>query len=1011
MLYRIIDRPVSVSMLLISLLVLGLVSLRFMPVSIIPEIDVPEINIQIDNATLSSSEMDALVLKPLRARLQQIDGLEDLRTEARDGSGRILLYFSPGANTDYLSIEVNEKIDRTLPDLPSGLMRPKVLRCGFSDIPAFYLNLTLKGGGVYDDNRFAELSDYASSVIAKRIEQLEEVAMVDLSGMLNQEILIKPDLDALSRLGLSLNRFEELVKSANIRLGTLYIHDGEYRYNVRFVSYPRSADDLADIHFTVDGKILKLCDIASVSIHPCKPLGLVRSGSDRAITMAVIKHNSARMAELRKQIENLLSDFSEDYPEISFSLIRDQTALLDYSINSLLHNILFGVILALIIIFLFMRDFKSPLLVALTIPTALIISMLILKTIGIGINILSLSGLIIGVGMMVDNSIILVDNITARWQRGEDIREAVLSGTSEVRGAMLSSVLTTCAVFVPLLFVSGMAGALFHDQAISIAVVLLIAWLVTVTIIPVYYYQWYKRSGSFISNRFLQHFNIDKASERSDQFLMRFFIKHNWVCWFLLAISFVGALLLFIIIDKQKLPPITYTETILHINWNEPVSLDENDSRILKVETVVADALQLTSYVGSQGFVHGSSNQQGICESSVFLSFKSEESMEAAKAKISSFLLHTYPLASFSWELSGNIFESVFADKEAPIVAHLRPTAPSLLNPKDIRDILSELSISLPDVNIPAVPVKTDVVYVANNELMMLYGVSFSSLLDALKTALGQNILFEMAQGGRSTPVVLDSGKSDLKAIFENTAVHSDAGIDIPVALLMRQTTREDLKVLTAGIEGNYYPVPINVKSSAAHPVMSKIEQVISDADGFDLSFSGSWFSTMRMTKEMTIVIIIAVILLYLILAAQFESLLQPVIILSEIIIDIFFCLFFLYIAGIGINIMSLIGLVVVCGIVINDSILKIDTINQLRKNGLSLEQSVMVASHRRVKAIIMTSLTTILSIVPTLSRGNMGADLQFPMSVVIIVGMMVGTFISLFVVPALYYAIYNGKG
>lgn len=224
----------------------------------------------------------------------------------------------------------------------------------------------------------------------------------------------------------------------------------------------------------------------------------------------------------------------------------------------------------------------------------------------------------------------------------------------------------------------------------------------------------------------------------------------------------------------------------------------------------------------------------------------------------------------------------------------------------------------------------------------------------------------------------------------------------------MRQSYAEDFKTVVSGAEGNYYPLSIDADSRDVPMLMDAVRDVVGSDDDFELSFSGSWFSNRKMVSELLLVLLIALSLLFLILASQFESLLQPLIILSEVLIDIFASLTVLWIMGLSINLMSLIGLVVVSGIVINDSILKIDTINRMRAAGYSLRNAVVEAGSRRMKAIIMTSLTTILAVLPFLSRGNMGDDLQYPMSIVIIVGMSVGTLVSLFVLPALYYSLYS---
>jgi len=1015
MLKRLIERPVAVTMVLLVIIVLGIAGLRLLPVSLIPDIDVPVVTVQAESAGMSAREMDESVLKPLRQQLIQINGLQDIVTEAKDGSGTISLTFSHGSDMDYLFIEANEKVDRSMSSLPD-IPRPKVLKSSATDIPAFYINMTSANGGTVRKNRsemfpvpedFVKMSSFASEVVAKRLEQLDEVAMVDISGAVAKEILIIPDIEALKSAGIGLEQFEAIVRSANVRLGSLVIRDGEYRYNVKFVSYAEDRQDIENLYFKAGDKLMQVKDVAEVIEHPARRTGLVRSDGRPAVSMAVIKQNSARMSELKKATGDLLEHFKTDYPEVEFTVTRDQTQLLDYSISSLVKNIIFGILLAVIVIFLFMKDFRSPVLVAMTIPSALIFSMLIFYIIGLSINIISLSGLILGVGMMVDNTIILVDNITGHWNRGKSLGDAVVDGTKEVTGPMLSSVLTTCAVFIPLIFVSGIAGAIFYDQAMSITVVLLASYVVTVTVVPVYYYVWYRKSGSFRPNRLLERISPDRAAVKADGVIMSWFLRHRMFSWVLLAVSLLGSAVLFLTMQKEKLPPMTSSERILEIDWNEPLSAEQNETRIDRVENVVRDAVQVTSFVGVQQFLLGHCSDNGISQASVYLKYSDEKSLEEAMERAGNFIENEYPSANFEFNAAGNIFETVFADNEAPLLARLRPVSSPVLMPDAVAGVVDGIARALPGISLPRVPVKTDILFVADAERMALYGVSYSNLVNSLRSSLDQNRLFDIVQGNRSVPVVLGTGSNDLGGILENTFVQA-GNADIPASELMRRTYIEDFKTIVSGAEGNYYPLPLDIRQADVPAAMSAIRSAVQEDGNFEVSFSGSYFTGREMTKDMIIVLIIAVVLLYLILASQFESLLQPLIILSEVVIDIFVCLFFLRCAGMSINLISMIGLVVICGIVINDSILKIDTINKLRASGLNIEEAIMTASGRRLKAILMTSLTTILSVLPFLVRGNMGADLQYPMSVVIIVGMVFGTAVSLFVVPALYYSLYS---
>ena len=715
------------------------------------------------------------------------------------------------------------------------------------------------------------------------------------------------------------------------------------------------------------------------------------------------------MSSLKSKMSELSEQLEKDYPQIDFKVMRDQTELLEYSINNLLQNIIVGIILACVIIFLFMQDFRSPALVALTIPTALIFSMLVFHVMGMTINIISLSGLILGVGMIVDNTIVLTDNITARWQRGDDLRTAVLSGTAEVRRPMLSSVLTTCAVFIPLIFVSGIAGAMFYDEAMSVTIILLTAYLVTIIVMPVYYWTWYKKLPAFKPNPLLSRFSLHGFMKLYENILTWLF-RHRWAGWAIFGFSVVGIFLCFAFMERTKLPEISYSDTLVRVDWNAPLSLEQNTERVAALEGAVSDlAEQVTSMVGMQQFILSHDSENDVSGATMYLKCKDARTLGKMKDRIASELASRWPDAAFSFESSGNIFDMVFSEVEPELVARLRPVSVPWVEIGRLERLLAEIRVAEPDLEIPEPNLKRNILYVADPEKMALYGVTLNSLLVALKNCLNENELFTIVQGNRSLPVVMGVDRRGIKAIIEGNFIKA-GDKEIPVSALMQQTWEQGLKSIVCGAEGVYYPLKLELEGKNAKETMQGISDVVRRNGDFEASYSGAYFSNKKMVEELALVLFIAVILLYLILASQFESLMQPFIILSEIIIDIFFSLLVLWICGVSINLMSMIGLVVVCGIVINDSILKIDTINKLRKDGMALEHSIYEAGHRRLKAIVMTSLTTILSVCPFLTRGSMGDDLQFPMALVIIAGMTIGTLVSLFLVPVVYYDVYRKK-
>ena len=1017
MLRRLLERPIAVTMVAIVLLILGVVSIKRLPVSLTPDVDAPYITVQIPASGLSARQLGESILTPLRQQLIQVSHLKDIRSEAHEGSGTIYLTFEQGSNIDYLFIEVNEKIDRCISSLPRDLERPKVIKASATDIPAFYINLSLakesevaSSDPLYPvSDEFSQLSRFATQVITKRIEQLAEVAMVDVSGTVTREILVIPDQAKLQQAGIQISTVESALRNIDVSLGNLTIRDGEYQYNVKFNTITGEKREIEELYLKINGRLFQLKELADVVEHPRKRQGMVVADGRDAITLAVVKQSDARMSDLKKALERQMKQFHKDYPNIEFRITRDQTELLDYSINNLVQNILAGVVLACIIILLFMRDLRSPLLVNLTIPVTLVVSLLVFYIMGISINIISLSGLVLGVGMMVDNSIIVVDNITARWGRGQLLSDAVVKGTKEVVAPMLSSVLTTCSVFIPLIFVSGMAGALFYDQAMAVTITLLVSYGVAVVLLPVYYHWIYRNQPSFRPTKWLERFSFEGLENKYEK-LLKWLFRRRAIVWAIYAVCIVGLVGLFFVVEKERLPKMTYSDTLVNIDWNDRISAEENARRTKAVVTALGEKVeQSTIMAGIQQFVLSHTPETGISEATVYLKMQSPDDLAPAKQQIEDYIRQHYPSARLSFSSSGNIFDMIFADKEAKLTARLRSTTGRANDTEHLQSLIRRIREALPDEAIESVALQEDILYVAKPELMALYGVSYGSLLTALRNALNENMLFVISSGDESLPVVVGDNVPDLEHLLDNTFVRA-GGVDMPVGEFMQQTRTRDLKSIVAGAEGDYYPLDLNPSSRNINSVMRTIRECVNEQGGFEVSFSGSHFSNRDMVLELVGVLVVALLLLFFILAAQFESMIQPWIILSEIVIDLFFSILILWVFGQTLNIMSMIGLIVVCGIVINDSILKIDTINTLRREGVELKRAIMTAGRRRLKAIIMTSLTTILAVVPFLAKGDMGSDLQYPMSLVIIGGMVVGTLISVLFIPLAYYEIYKPR-
>lgn len=1054
MLKNLLHRPIAVTMILIATVAIGVLSLVYIPVSLMPQIDIPRITVQCVKTGASVTEIEQQMINPLRQQLSQVAGLKDIESQSRIDAGTITMTFEPGADMDILFIEVNEKIDRAMNSLPKDMERPKIIKASAMDIPAFYVDVyykdkaakakddrsKLSGNGADADvqeannMKLAQLSKLVRNVISRRIEQLQQVAMVDISGTVGSEIQCVPDMEKLETIGMSVGDIENAIKSNDIVLGALNVVSGIYRYTIHFDAQILNKEDIENIYLRHQGRMMQLKDVCQVIEKPAVRNGVVKHNDKDAISIAVIKQNDAQMEDLQDNINALLNDMKTDYPEVEFMVTRDQTQLLTYSIGNLEWNLVLAAVLACIILFVFKRSWRTPLLIIISIPLSLILTLLCFYVLGISLNIISLSGLILGVGMIVDNAIIVIDNMKDYVQRGdgnEGFDVFIVKRVKEVFFPMLSSVLTTCSVFLPLIFLSGTAGALFYDQAMGVTIALFVSLVVASLVVPVYYYALFKKKHRKVTAKCGTQ-NISSPLANIDAVLFARYAKvEKWTLrnGRLCIGGFFGALLLiavvFQFIKKEKMPEVAHDDVLINVDWNAGISIDENVRRVNDALNAVKGHIATsTSMVGAQEFILSHTKDITSSEAIIYVRGYSEDGVDSIKKEFEAYVTKYHPDAKVEYEISGNIFDLIFQTDKSDLEIHLsRPEGgrPNVTESKLYADSLKGM---FGDIAFITVPTEMNLQYVANPEMMAYYNVSYGQLYSRLREMVGKSQVYEIASGAQSVPVVVGSDiKKDADDIMAGY-VKNNNGVDVPISYLVNVAKVENYKRLFAGTEDEYYPIKVDeIQDRDAEKIMDKCEEL----NSLRSSFHGDYFDSREMIYELSVILLVAVMLLYFILAAQFESLVQPLIILSEIVLDVSVVMLILWLLGESLNIMSMIGIVVMSGIIINDSILKVDTINrelrmkmkteelrmkneELTIKNYSLIKSIMIAGQRRLTPIIMTSLTTILALLPVLHKGDMGSALQYPLSLSLIIGMVVGTSVSLFFVPLVYFLIYRKK-
>ncbi len=1014
-----LQRPVAVLMVFLACVIIGIITYATLPVSLLPDIAIPEITVQITGDNMSARELENTAVKPVRRQLMQTGKLRDIRSETRDGSAIIRLKFDYGTHTDLAFIEVNEKIDAAMNNLPRDFRRPRVIKASAADIPVFYLNLTLKDDKPYtatDEQKFLDLSEFADNIVKRRIEQLSEVAMADMTGLMHRHVQIVPDIDKLKSASINLNDIERTLAANNIEPGSMIVRDGYYEYNIKFSSLLRTPDDVRNIYLRKDERIFQLKDLAKINVVRQAETGLSLINGKRAVTLGIIKQADETMKNLKNSLGETITDLERSYPDVEFTINRNQTELLDYTISNLKENLSLGFLLVFIVALLFLGDAQSPIVIGISMVTSLVTSFIFFYLFGQSLNIISLSGLILALGMMIDSSIIVTDIISQYRMQGTSLEDACIRGTNEVITPILSSTFTTIAVFVPLVFMSGIAGAIFFAQAFAVSVGLLVSYFTGIMLLPVLYKIIYGiRFRKLSAGNFFVRVQegIDRWAFGWYDRGIEWVFRHKTVTFLFLLLSIPFCVLMFRVMPKSTMPHIDHTEMMVMVEWNENIHVDENNRRICELMKY-ADTLTIehAGYVGHRQYLLDKENDLSPSEARLYFRTAKASDIDELQGHLAEWTKANYPQAVITFSPPENIFEKIFDTSEADVVAQLYPVKRDHIpDAAAIRHIEQRLK-SATEVEAEGIPFEQQFTVAIDKEKLLLYDVDYNEVYRTLRTAFRENRIATLRSYQQYLPISLAGKQQTVEEVLRETLVQTvpatgRASMSIPLQALVSISRGEDVKTIVAGKNGEYVPINYyDVKDPEA--LIEKADEAIRSDASWEAVFGGSFFSNQQMLGELVVILLVSMLLMYFILSSQFESFLQPLIVLAEIPIDIGFALVLLRLTGHTLNLMSAIGLIVTSGIIINDSILKLDMINELRKKGIPLMEAIHTAGVKRLRAIIMTSLTTIFAMVPLLFSFDLGSELQKPLALAMIGTMIIGVLVSLFIIPLIYWVIYR---
>lgn len=979
MLNFLLHRPIAVCLSFTAMVLLGVISYFNIPLSLMPEVDVPKLRVEITYPQGSPIFIEQSILQPLRLKFQGLYQVDDTESIAASGTGQIELSFAYGTNMKMAYIEANEKLDQTLVSLPRDLVRPIIKRIESTDIPIARLQVTS------DIEDILLLSDLSEFVLKRRLEQLDGVSLVEMNGQVNHVIRIIPDLKTLQSLGIDESAIINTISASNTSLSQLKVKEGIYEYDITFDNLLDNPDNLKNLKIiSQNGEMIPLINVAKVEESIAKEAGLHLFNGKRGIVFAIHKQADANFNDLNVELMDLMGEIKKDYPSINFDITQNQAELLHDSIYRLVISIALGAVLSFLILFLFSGEWRSPMIMGVLIPSSLVITLLFMYTFGLSLNIVSLSGLLLGIGILIDNAIIIIDNIGIKRKEGKSIMEACHEGVTEIQVALFSSTLTTLSVFVPLVFLGGLAGTLFQAQAITIAIILLCSLLVSIVLLPVLYRiisPDVNKDENLLYKNLLQLYKKGQSAVYDKVFIGIFL---------LLIVSGIYVLLQ---LEKQNLPEIKTSDASIHIQWDDPITLEENNRRIYQLlngEEMV-DLYEVDQ--GKNEIVEKGINV--IQQSLIYIDTKSHENKNAATGKITTQVRSLFPKAIVTTSRAKNPYDQLFDPEEPYAVFKIRTTNNSLITSDELIKYNIKGNIGHGFLSQNGLGITFD------KTRLYTYGLTEDQIIGKLKIHFNDQQITTVNKVNYAVPIVIRGNQKLIKSALNELFIKVNDSTKYPITYFFNFRDEITNKFITADKAGIYQDVKIdNVTYFAS---LSKSLKKFREEKGLVISISGLFLQSKETLIKLVVSLALAVVLLYVILAAQFESFRFPIIILAEIPVSASGSLLALFLLGHTLNTSSLIGIVIMLGIIVNDSILKVDTINRYRKGGMRLNDAIKLAGINRLKPILMTSLTTILALIPILFGTGIGSDLQAPLAISVIGGLFVGTICSIYLVPILY--------
>ncbi|MBD3223750.1 MAG: hypothetical protein GF313_03425 [Caldithrix sp.] len=994
-LQTILSRPVAVFMAYLALIILGLLSLREFELSLLPPLNFPEVTVHTTYPDAMPAEVEHNISVPLEEAISGIRGVTDVTSRSMQEESVIKVSLAWGADMKYAALNIRQQADRVYSRFPQNALRPVIHLRNPQRRPI--TTIALSGA---DIAHLKQLSEY---VIGKRLEQLEGVAEATVMGAPEREIHIEVNPDVLRSQGFSMPAIEQALRQNNILSRGGSIKRGNFRLTLRMNSEYRSVNEIAQTPvFNEKGNLfVPLTKLAVIEDGFAEPESRVRMNGKQCVAIDIRKESGTNTLNVHNRLLTVVKQLRNRYPSLHLTMVHTQAGFIKEAINSVGYAILIGGLLAVLVLFMFLYSWRAPLIIALSIPVSILAAFLWMRFTDIGLNVISLAGLALGGGMLVDNSIIVLENIHRYRDQGYGSFQAAVKGTSEVALPITGATLTTIAVFTPVLFLNDVSSAIFTQQAKTVTYALLASLAVGFTLLPVLYIKFKPRSAlvhrdneGFFNSRIIPYYEklLKKILQHENRFLL------------MVVLLLIAALMLLLRIDRRLLPHTEQNAIEAHIDYKPGVSLPyiDQNSAVLEKQFINDERIDMIfSEMGKKTGVFLEAEERKLNRSYIYLRLKStitsNQYLQSLHNRWKSTPAMQVDARSVQPALSG-----LLGRQTAPLSLYISGPALSVL------DSLSTIVRSRIQQRYPQAIYSTNyferypaLVFSVDRIKLARYNLTPSDLTEFISATLKGHVATEYRDFDRKISIVL-RGKENLRTHLDDLLEQKIAGY--PLYSLITMEKKKDLSYIERKRQSRVFR--LDMRADNLTQLASFVGQLTDELPlphGYHFYRSGEWLESKQSLHRLFLAFALAILLVYLILAAQFESFLAPFIIMFTVPLAIIGIIPALFITGMSVNIMSVIGLVVIVGIVVNDGIIKIDFIRRAVKDGMPLEAALHRVGRLRLRPILMTTTTTVIGLLPLALGIGPGADLQQPMAIAIIGGESVATVLTLFVIPVLY--------